>query len=136
MIRLQFNPATRMHERVWWCETCHLYQGVAYHRSTPRTCDACKRENEAAYRARRAAASIKPAVRAAVVARDGYVCRYCGCAVRHRKHLRDIERDTIELDHVVPVFEGGKSTVDNLVVCCMWCNRKKAGRPLPTLVAS
>lgn len=60
---------------------------------------------------------IRPAVRQAVIARDGFVCAYCSCevAVPH-------------LDHVVPWTRGGLSTVSNLVVSCRSCNAAKKDR--------
>jgi 5-methylcytosine-specific restriction endonuclease McrA len=64
-------------------------------------------------------------VRAAVLARDGMVCRRCTVpvvvSVAHRP-------DRLHLDHVKPWAEGGEDTTENLVVCCARCN---LGRPRP-----
>lgn len=97
-------------------------------RWSARTCDPCKAAHEAAYRARRSAGNVSPALRAAVIERDGYVCRHCLRPVRPRRCRGDIERDTLEIDHVVPLLCGGETTLDNLVVSCMGCNRAKGGR--------
>ena len=51
-----------------------------------------------------------------VIKRDGLRCRYCG------KELKECE---IQIDHVIPFSKGGKTTIDNLVVSCQPCNRKK-----------
>ncbi len=60
---------------------------------------------------------IKPALRAAVLARDGRRCRYC---------LRTIgPRTRYHLDHVIPHSAGGPTTADNLVVACVGCNYAK-----------
>jgi 5-methylcytosine-specific restriction endonuclease McrA len=56
------------------------------------------------------------------------VCQHCARAVRRRRSRHDIERDTIEIDHVIPLNLGGETTVANLVVSCMGCNRKRGGR--------
>ena len=49
--------------------------------------------------------------------RDKYTCQYCG---REMKELT--------LDHVFPRHRGGKHDWENIVTCCIACNRHKAGR--------
>jgi 5-methylcytosine-specific restriction endonuclease McrA len=51
--------------------------------------------------------------------RDKNRCQYCG----HRMPTRDLN-----LDHVVPLSRGGKSTWENVVCCCIPCNSRKGGR--------
>lgn len=75
-------------------------------------------------------------VQDAVIRRDGMVCRYCGKAVRVRRAPREQGPDTIELDHVIPLVLGGESTVDNLVVACLRCNRSKCHRQAPKGMAA
>lgn len=65
------------------------------------------------------ARSPRPEVRQAVIARDGFTCRYCGCDV-----------DVPHLDHVIPFSRGGKTTIENLVVSCRSCNASKKDRDL------
>lgn len=57
-------------------------------------------------------------VRAAVIARDGFACRHCGCT--------DVQ--TFQIDHVVPWSRGGTDTVENLQTLCATCNRSKGNR--------
>jgi len=65
--------------------------------------------------------------------RDRGRCRYCGIVPDKRRPLH--------LDHVRPVFLGGLSDYDNLVVGCGTCNGAKSSRtdvvqmPLADLVA-
>lgn len=54
-----------------------------------------------------------------VFLRDGHRCQYCGEA----RPLRDLN-----LDHVVPVSRGGPSAWENVVCCCVGCNRRKGDR--------
>ena len=54
-----------------------------------------------------------------IFTRDGYRCMYCG----KRKDGKDLE-----LEHVVPRSQGGKSTWENLVASCSACNRRKNAR--------
>ncbi len=54
-----------------------------------------------------------------IFARDSATCQYCG------KHFPSSE---LSLDHILPRSQGGQSTWENLVCCCVRCNSKKAGR--------
>lgn len=56
-----------------------------------------------------------------VFKRDGFACRYCGA------QPPDV---VLVVDHIVPVAEGGPSTIDNLNTACEPCNQGKAARPL------
>ena len=46
-------------------------------------------------------------------------CAYCGKAI-------PISAATV--DHVQPICQGGESTWDNLVTCCISCNQRKGSR--------
>ena len=52
-----------------------------------------------------------------VMKRDQYTCQYEGCQKR---------ADTI--DHIIPLCQGGRTTWQNLVACCLECNQTKGGR--------
>src|SRR5919198_2039864 len=56
-------------------------------------------------------------------------CCYCGSlAVEKRpvdhpdRRWDHVGRRIGSLEHVVPVVEGGRNTVENLAWCCLWCN--------------
>lgn len=53
-------------------------------------------------------------MRFAIYERDGYRCRICG-----RK------TNDLEIDHIIPIAKGGKSTYDNLQTLCHRCNKRK-----------
>jgi len=44
------------------------------------------------------------------------ICYYCG---------REVGRDQLTMDHVVPLARGGKSKKGNIVPACKDCNNKK-----------
>lgn len=44
-------------------------------------------------------------------------CSYCGASCK-------------EIDHIVPVVDGGDSSPDNLTAACLPCNRSKKARSL------
>ena len=54
-----------------------------------------------------------------IFARDRNQCQYCG------KHFATSE---MSLDHIMPRSQGGKTTWENLVCCCVRCNARKGGR--------
>jgi 5-methylcytosine-specific restriction endonuclease McrA len=66
--------------------------------------------------------SVPTAVRAAVLARDGMACRYCGRKV----HQRKTGPGRLHFDHVIPHSRGGLPTIENIVVSCRGCNLAKS----------
>jgi len=51
--------------------------------------------------------------------RDGNMCQYCG---------EELPRVDLNLDHVVPRAQGGRTTWENVVCCCITCNLTKGAR--------
>lgn len=88
--------------------------------------------------------NIAPAIRSAVLQRDGYRCRYCGIPVVHadiRKLAHRLYPDAVpwgpydvtkqhsgfaclwlQFDHIVPHSHGGRSSPENVVISCALCN--------------
>lgn len=60
-------------------------------------------------------------VRFEVFKRDAFKCQYCG---------RSAPDVILEVDHIVPVAEGGKNDLLNLITSCRECNRGKSKRNL------
>lgn len=56
-----------------------------------------------------------------VFKRDDFACRYCG------RRSPDV---VLEIDHVIPVSQGGANDEMNLVTSCWDCNRGKSAVPL------
>ena len=55
-------------------------------------------------------------MRFSIYERDGYRCRKCGVSQRHAP---------LEIDHIIPIAKGGKSTYNNLQTLCHKCNVEK-----------
>jgi 5-methylcytosine-specific restriction endonuclease McrA len=60
-----------------------------------------------------------PFSRANIYARDDNTCQYCG-----KVHATS----ELTFDHVIPVAQGGRKDWENIVTCCISCNRRKGGR--------
>lgn len=56
-------------------------------------------------------------IRLKILARDGYICGYCGS-------------EATQVDHVVPVSKGGSNDEHNLIASCSRCNRLKSDKTL------
>lgn len=73
---------------------------------------------------------ISPTQRKAVLERDGYKCRICGIS---RQYLDDKapglgEYLRLEIDHIVPIAQGGTSDESNLQCLCWRCNSLKGSK--------
>jgi hypothetical protein len=63
--------------------------------------------------------SLSPRLRKAVIDRDGYLCGLCG---------GEVEPTDVHIDHIIPVFHGGKDRLENLQVAHSQCNLRKGRR--------
>lgn len=70
---------------------------------------------------------ISPAQKDAVLRRDGYKCQICGISREYLDEkvpgLGDYLR--LEVDHIIPIAQGGKSDESNLQCLCWRCNAAK-----------
>ena len=60
-------------------------------------------------------------MRFAIYDRDNHRCKKCGRRT-----------DNLEIDHIIPISKGGKSTYDNLQTLCHWCNIEKSNKIEPS----
>ena len=51
--------------------------------------------------------------------RDNHTCQYCSCK---------LSDTSATIDHVIPKSIGGQHRWDNIVACCLKCNRKKGNK--------
>lgn len=65
--------------------------------------------------------ALPKSLRFEVLKRDKFTCQYCGA------QAPDV---LLEVDHIVPVAEGGSDDILNLVTSCRNCNRGKGKREL------
>ncbi len=55
----------------------------------------------------------------AIRQRDNYTCAYCGS-----------QEESMHVDHVLPLIQGGTNDPENLATACKACNSGKSGRTL------
>jgi 5-methylcytosine-specific restriction endonuclease McrA len=54
-----------------------------------------------------------------IYSRDDFTCQYCG---------EQLARSKLNLDHVLPRSQGGRTSWENVVCSCIECNEYKGGR--------
>lgn len=54
-----------------------------------------------------------------IYARDAFTCQYCA---------NQFPSEDLTFDHVLPRAQGGRTTWENIVTCCIPCNATKANR--------
>jgi len=57
--------------------------------------------------------------RLGIFRRDMNTCQYCGIVLHKSK---------LTIDHILPTSQGGRSSWENCVTCCIECNADKANR--------
>lgn len=57
--------------------------------------------------------------------RDGFCCQYCGAKP---------PKVPLEVDHIIPIFEGGNNHNENLTTACFDCNRGKGKTELGVVI--
>lgn len=68
--------------------------------------------------------SLSKKIRFEIFKRDGFCCQYCSAKP---------PKVPLEIDHIIPVINGGDNSLINLTTSCFDCNRGKGAREL-TLV--
>jgi len=54
-----------------------------------------------------------------IYTRDGFKCQFCG---------QRLPSEDLTFDHVLPRSRGGRTVWENIVTCCVSCNKDKADR--------
>ena len=63
---------------------------------------------------------MSPSLRMKVLKRDGYRYRICGRSANDGVRL--------EVDHIIPISQGGQTELSNLQTLCWDCNRGKGSQ--------
>lgn len=66
-----------------------------------------------------------------LVERDGFKCKICGkflTSCREARRFVKLGQGLYHIDHIVPVVQGGRATLENLRLTCPECNLKRKKR--------
>lgn len=66
-----------------------------------------------------------------IIERDGFKCQICGKFITSDKDARRLAKHgcgMYHIDHIVPVSQGGRATLENLRLTCPSCNLKRKKR--------
>ena len=86
------------------------------------------------HRARRYGVEYHPIRKEEVFERDGWKCAACGCDTP--KHLLGTNHDDEpNLDHIIPISQGGPHVADNLQCLCRTCNVLKGTMPMDSFMS-
>lgn len=101
------------------------YMTQYYH--TPSGKDSMRRARLKHRHALRAAGTLDIEAFYAKCSELGWHCQVCG---------KELTKDTVTIDHIVPVSKGGTNDSANLQPLCRPCNTRKGNRPLSSVVGS
>lgn len=70
-------------------------------------------------------------LKAEILERDGFKCKICGkflTSSREPKRFAKLGSGLYHIDHIVPLVQGGRATLENLRLTCPECNLKRKKR--------
>lgn len=70
-------------------------------------------------------------MKAEIIERDGFKCKICGkflTSCRDPKRFAKLGNGLYHIDHIVPLLQGGRATLENLRLTCPECNLKRKKR--------
>lgn len=70
--------------------------------------------------------ALSGSLRWQVLARDGFMCRYCGARAGQ-------DGVVLHVDHIISVADGGDNSFQNLLAACQQCNGGKGAKSLQKL---
>lgn len=78
------------------------------------------------------AREISDKIRRQILERNGYTCQVCGAGAGEDSLCEPGKKCRLEIDHTVPISQGGTDEEHNLRAVCVWYNKDKANLKVPT----
>lgn len=78
------------------------------------------------------ARTISDKLRRFILERNGYTCQVCGAVAGEESLCEQGKKCRLEIDHTVPISQGGKDEANNLRAVCVWYNKDKSNLKVPT----
>ncbi len=78
------------------------------------------------------ARDISDKLRRQILERNGYTCQVCGSGAGEDSLCEPGKKCRLEIDHSIPISQGGTDEEHNLRAVCVWYNKDKANLKVPT----
>lgn len=78
------------------------------------------------------ARDISDKLRRHILERNGYTCQVCGAGAGEESLCEPGKKCRLEIDHAVPISQGGTDEEHNLRAVCVWYNKDKSNLKVPT----
>lgn len=78
------------------------------------------------------ARGIGAKLRRQILERNGYTCQVCGAGAGEDSGCEPGRRCRLQIDHVVPISQGGTDEENNLRAVCVFYNKDKSNLKVPT----
>jgi hypothetical protein len=78
------------------------------------------------------ARSISPKLRLQIYERNGYTCQVCGAGPGDDSLCEPGKKCRLQIDHIIPISQGGTDEERNLRAVCVYYNKDKANLKVPT----
>lgn len=75
---------------------------------------------------------ISPQLRNEILERNGFTCQSCGASPGDVDTFNPSRKIRLQIDHIVPVSQGGTEEKDNLRVLCSSCNQGRSNIQMPS----
>lgn len=72
------------------------------------------------------ARGISPELRKRILERNGFTCQICGAGPGDDAPCEPGKKVRLQIDHIVPISQGGTDDESNLRVTCVYYNKEKA----------
>jgi 5-methylcytosine-specific restriction endonuclease McrA len=71
-------------------------------------------------------------LRRQILERNGYTCQVCGAGASEESGCELGKKCRLQIDHVIPISQGGTDDEHNLRAVCVYYNKDKANLKVPT----
>ena len=78
------------------------------------------------------ARGISAKLRREILERNGFTCQVCGAGAGEESGCEPGKICRLQIDHVLPISQGGLDVEPNLRAVCVWYNKDKSNLKVPT----
>jgi len=78
------------------------------------------------------ARGISDKLRRQILERNGFTCQVCGAGAGEVSGCEFGRKCRLQIDHIIPISQGGTDEEYNLRAVCIWYNKDKANLKVPT----